>query len=494
MKIHKLKKSKLGDSIIRFRFRAPAVQRAFMGIILLLFSSFSVERLSALVPPNPGGGYNIELDSWSFSLTNWRSDAGYAPVAFTNIAIVTNGGDGNCLLLDTTNTSPAYLFYNVVETDGTTNLICSNGSIYLWFNPCWASTNQGGTGPGNYGNLISLGQAGTNGPWWSWYLSPDGCTVYFSSQTNGGSATNYFAAPVSFAASNWYNLVLTYGPTNTAFYTNGVQVTNGPGVVYWPGPDVTFFAIGSDTNGFYQAGAMFDDVQTYNYPLDPSFIGSAYALYTIFYYGPGDMPILNSAPFTNTTSPNYVAVTGAGYLTSLGTNSSGCVTSSNIWITNMTATLLTNSTVSVTFGIAGGSNNVLYDVFATTALTSPITNGVWAWLGQGYHCTTYTITNLPNTTVLFILGQPQDSDGDGLTDAYELLVSHTDPHNPDSNGSGMLDGWKVDFGLNPLINPTTQSNLLSNFTYDPVGRLDLVTGIRAEGITNDFEGNVLVAH
>ena len=39
----------------------------------------------------------------------------------------------------------------------------------------------------------------------------------------------------------------------------------------------------------------------------------------------------------------------------------------------------------------GGQDGYYYDVFATGALASPITNAVWAWMGQGYHCNTYTI-------------------------------------------------------------------------------------------------------
>ena len=32
-----------------------------------------------------------------------------------------------------------------------------------------------------------------------------------------------------------------------------------------------------------------------------------------------------------------------------------------------------------------------------------------------------------------------DSDGDGLTDFYEINVSHTDPNNPDTDGDGVID-------------------------------------------------------
>src|SRR5579863_7240159 len=160
-----------------------------MKINLLLLLTLTL-ALSARAQSKPPVCTNcFELNAWDFPDTNWFSHAGYPPVKFSNLVNV-DGYDGNILLLDTTNTTPAFLFYNLVETnsDSTTftNFICSEGSISLWANFDWSSSNQGGTGPSNYANLISLGLAGTNGPWWAWYLSQDGDTVYFSSQTNGG--------------------------------------------------------------------------------------------------------------------------------------------------------------------------------------------------------------------------------------------------------------------------------------------------------------------
>lgn len=43
-----------------------------------------------------------------------------------------------------------------------------------------------------------------------------------------------------------------------------------------------------------------------------------------------------------------------------------------------------------------------------------------------------------------------DSDGDGLTDAEEKWVWHTDANNWDSDNDGMPDGWEVANGLDPL--------------------------------------------
>jgi hypothetical protein len=42
----------------------------------------------------------------------------------------------------------------------------------------------------------------------------------------------------------------------------------------------------------------------------------------------------------------------------------------------------------------------------------------------------------------FTAGWGEDSDGDGLPDIYEVLVTHTDPDNADTGNTGILDGYK----------------------------------------------------
>jgi hypothetical protein len=44
----------------------------------------------------------------------------------------------------------------------------------------------------------------------------------------------------------------------------------------------------------------------------------------------------------------------------------------------------------------------------------------------------------------------QDSDGDGIGDDDEVLVTGTDPNNGDSDGDGLVDGVEVDNRMNPL--------------------------------------------
>jgi len=463
----------------------------FGGILaLLLFSPLLGVVQSGIPDPDDPPPW---LEYWTFDNTNtWITSKGYLPVGFTNVG-VSDLGEWYAPILDSTNA--AWLHYNVTES-GTNHLKVDFGSVMFWFAPNWSSTNTGGTGPGEWSRLIEVGAYTTNASygWWSIYTDPDGVNLYFAAQTNNGSGATYLSVPISWNVTNlWHHLALTYSATNTAFYLDGEFVTNGSPVAYWPGPDILTngFFIGSDSNGLSQAHGIFDELFTYDYPVNADTVFGTYWYSGIWYYGnPMNAANIASAPSQPTSTPYFNAVTGTGYLIQL-TNSAPCTTNSNVWMTNMVVSMASNGTMNVSFAIAGGTEGLLYDVFANSALDfSNTTNRPWAWTGQGYHCATYLLTNLPATSAFLILGQPTDSDADGLTDAMELLVYKTNPHLSDTLGDGMLDGWKIVWGLNPLIDNTAQTSKRSNYIYDTAGWLRQLTGNRAESLILDREGNV----
>lgn len=60
------------------------------------------------------------------------------------------------------------------------------------------------------------------------------------------------------------------------------------------------------------------------------------------------------------------------------------------------------------------------------------------------------VSNLVSQSVFFNLGTHADTDGDGLTDAFERFVSLTNPDADDSDGDLLLDGAENAIGTNPL--------------------------------------------
>jgi len=429
--------------------------RSRAGAILLalaLFAGGGALQAQIYIPGLPDAYTNSVLDAWSFNDTSyWTSDLGYAPLSFTNLSYNYCGAYLD-LVLDSTNA--AWLQYNLVENDGTTNLNLAQGTVTFWFAADWSSTNQGGTGPGVWGRLLEVGTYTTNASfgWWSLYLDDVGGNIYFSAQSNDSSQATYLSAPIGWLTNDWHFIALTYSATNSALYLDGTLLTNGPPVSVLPGSDALTngFYIGSDSSGVLQAHGMLDDVVTYNVPLD------AYAISRIlqcsefnYWCNPYNRPQAApgaSAPSSNSYGPAVTAISGIGFLQSLG-SAGVSITSSNVWMTNIVWSRGPNQSGNLKFDIQGGYDNLLYDVFANASLTPSSTAYQWAWMGQGLHGNTYQVTNLPFASSFLILGTPQDSDFDGYTDAYEFLVGHTSAFDSNLSGDGLSDLYKVQHGL-----------------------------------------------
>jgi hypothetical protein len=475
---------------------------AFCRLIfsLILFASLAqAARADGLLPP---GNYPPDpLASWSFQDTNgWTSDQGYAPISFTNISWSILG-DGASLVVNASG-QQAYLDYYIYEpTNDATNLVLnsSGGSLDFWFAPNWSSGTNGGAGPGQWAQLMDVGEwtPDSSVGYFGLSIDPSGSNIVFASQDGAGN-TYSLSAPISWMTNIFDHVALTYSSTNVSLYLNGQLATNDPGgLSVWPPPTEQAVWFGSDTNGNEQAQGLFNSVETYNVVLDTNDIQQIFDWEEwIYYMNPYDTAYaaLSSAPSnpsTNSTTPDVI--TGAGFLQSDGVDSD-CSYSTNAYfvsIANIVTTPSSNGMVNVTFSINGGQSGYMYDVFAIGTLPVPLSSGTWSWMGQGPSCYRYTIPNVNSADCFIILGTPQDSDGDGLTDAYELLVSHTNPYNPDTDGSGISDGWQVLLNLDPTINQVAQFSTSLNYGYTLADWLNSISGIRTSSVTLDNEGNVL---
>ena len=406
-----------------------------MGVALLTLwaSCFGIKGQN-LMPTSP----NVQLGSWSFNDTSWFSDPGYAPLGFTNLNNPSSF-DGNALQVDSTNA--AWLNYNIVEDDGTTNLTLGRGTIEVWFLPDWNS----GAGPGNWGRLIDVGAYTTNASvgWWSLYFSPDGSSLNFSSQTNGA-GSNYLSFPISWDTNTWHFIALTYSHFRSDLYIDGQLATNGPGAIFLPGVGASTngFFVGSDHTGAAQSRGLIDDLTTYNYALGPDEVTNDYAAGLQLITPSGGFHMDDGSPI-NPGGGSDTNSSGGGsnsevYNVNYGTN---------LWIARFG--IATNFTVGI---LSNSQPDVQYEILTTTNLLSQWTS---AGFFSGSEITNWTqLFGIPfnPTNNLFLQARSWvDSDGIGIPDWWQLKYFGYVGINPYGNPEG--DGWsnlqKYQNGWNP---------------------------------------------
>lgn len=102
----------------------------------------------------------------------------------------------------------------------------------------------------------------------------------------------------------------------------------------------------------------------------------------------------------------------------------------------LTIPLLTNGLVLTS--LMEADTNSAYDLFERFAFAS---NRPWARIaGAEIGVTNFAFTKVSPTNAFYTAADTTDSDFDGLSDAFETLVSKSDPLLPDTDGDGIPDG------------------------------------------------------
>lgn len=325
-----------------------------------------------------------------------------------------------------------------LDADGHPNVACeAAGALRFWLRPGWSSPALGGAGSGTAARLLEL--AVTDGKEaavvWSLQVTPEGSGVVLLGQTETGLAP-LLKADIAWSAGDWHQLGLDYGPGGTALFVDGRLMAEGAGTWAVPAP-VAVLVVGSTLAGTEAAEAEFEELHAFGRPLRDTAL-SYRALAGQAALGPvsdAEWQARQEALAKARAAREAALVSaedGGGQALRLVGPTSTCLTNVDVRLTNLVCALLTNQGWTVTFDIQDGTNGLLYDVFATTNVSgTSITNSQWVWLERGPPCRTYQYTNQPAPYAFYVLGDATlDPDGDDMTDAWEGLVSHTDPTVP----------------------------------------------------------------
>src|SRR5262249_19635132 len=137
-------------------------------------------------PPLPTFSDSI-LNTWALDDgPAWRSWYGDIPRSATNLTVVPSWL-GTALNVDTN--VPAWLNYDVFNSDGSTNVSFTEGTFLFWYSGDFSSVTEGGTGPGEWASLLTVGRFDVGASYGSWSIAidPSGTNLVFVAQTNGAS-------------------------------------------------------------------------------------------------------------------------------------------------------------------------------------------------------------------------------------------------------------------------------------------------------------------
>ena len=473
---------------------------AFTGvgfmIGMLIGASSGVALPRQPMPPLP----EMHLRTWRFDDALRQYPNGQAPALIPEMDLV-ESWSGYALRREGNSAIPFVI--PEVELTNRVNFTCGTGSIRVWFHSTWGSASVHARGPGGYARLVELvGLSGsTSTVWWSLYASPDGNTLHVSGQGPVG-PTDFLQAEIQWAADTWHLVTLTYSSASCALFVDGELAGIGDPLPV-PQPltaSELALVLGGDAAGSNLAQGQFDEFTTFNRACDP--------LEVAWYYsrtaGRVALGALSDAEIAQQTrslnlkvgrssARSAVFSESSPQMLLLSGSTSLCITNPNVWIANMSSSNIAGQGWTVAFDIQGGtnSNNLLYDIFTSTNIAGTnVANAQWTWLERGPTCSTYEYTNQPQSGAFFVLGMPLDSDGDGLTDAFEYLVSKTRVNGADTDNDMLTDADEVALGLDPLVDQSAQTGARHNYTYDLLNKIRIVTGVVNMTFTLDKEGNI----
>ncbi len=343
-----------------------------------------------------------------------------------------------------------------VDAAGHTNVASHSqaAAVRFWLTPYWASQSAGGAGPGAGARLVELIAADGKGVAvaWSLQVTADGNALVLLDESDT-KPVELLCVPIAWE-STAHCIALNFGPGGTALFVDGQWMAQGKGTVAVP-PTLAGLVFGSSWSGNASAEGDLEEIDVFGRWLTEQGMGFYFAAYhNQAALGPvseaewqAQREAIAKRKSEQSGGRQMMTMDSGGPPDPGGGGGGGGTNCPCNTLTNFTVGYL-SSTNGLALGIAQTTNpwialtiqtatNATYDMFGTTNLAGLALPSLgrtnWTWLTRVRGGTTNFSWGLTNWCErYFQLGTMQDSDNDGLTDAYEKLVSKTSPTNANS--------------------------------------------------------------
>lgn len=422
-------------------------------------------------PLNPTSALAHEIAYIGFEATDFVK-----PIISQNADPISLNGNA-VAFFDVQRNIPTVLSYPTVINPGATNVFDrEKGSVAFMFRPLWSSQNTGGSGPGADGVLLKWDAYG--GDDWqvmTLYITPDGNSIVFRSDSLSQGTQFHFTAPVSMASTNWNHIVFGYSTNRTTLYLNGEKMADGSGIpvpmdewyAYWG------FTIGSDGGNGNYVPEWWRLERPLSYYQQHSALWTSSIQMMLFYYEQGFYDYVYGWIYDmyeqmhdDPDSDYYGADYSSWY--------------NNWFIPNYGQT---------------------YDYDAVKKMEYEYYNRGWLGISAYYDGQNHPIKGyldfvatydfpVRDADIASLYGAYRDSDGDGIPDSVEVEIG-TDPLIIDTDGDGIPDGWEVRFGLDPLDPADAGGDLdsdgLTNLQEYQLGTRPDLVDTDGDGISDYYE-------
>ncbi len=369
--------------------------------------------------------------------------------------------------LQMSDTEPALVAFAATSRKGKANLSTDEGAIRFWFAPHWESDK----GPGYEARLLEVGawSATDNVSWWSLVVSADGSTIRLLAH-DASPPLELLQARISWAAGAWHQVAFAWSPQGTVLFLDGKRVAEGPAVSLAPiskfeGRDG--FCLGSDVQGRRLAQGEFDELYTFGHTLSEEDLLWNYYL---------NAPRAEMGPVSPEEEALWMEAAAAAaeesaQLSQTPSRPDGRDALLQSQGECASELQIVRGTDSVDITIINATPGKVYDLYRTFHLEgNTLADAHWQKIASGVNGQTFTFPLCtypldcvgqepeeepgppsPVVAEFYLLGCDQDTDGDGLTDAFERLVNKTAIDDADTDDDGFSDLQEVNILVNDLM-------------------------------------------